>query len=37
VDLGWAPPTWSQEWALAGNRLAEMGTTTEMPKVEVSV
>jgi hypothetical protein len=35
VRLDWAPPTWSQEWELAGKRAAEAGAdTVPLPALE---
>lgn len=33
VRLDWAPPTASQEWALAGARLAELGDTAPLEAI----
>lgn len=33
VRLDWAPPTWSQTWRVAGERVAELGDTQAMPVV----
>lgn len=36
VNLGWQPPTWSQTWRVAGERMAELGDTQQIERIEVS-
>lgn len=33
IQVDWAPPSWSQEWRIAGERLRELGDTQTMPAI----
>jgi hypothetical protein len=36
IQIDWQPPTFSQTWRIAGERMADLGDTQQIERVEVS-